>query len=100
MSSLYRSDGDIPNIVLVGLPHKQSLERTLRKLQDNKIPHYAWYEPDYDFGLTSITTAPIMGAQREVLKKYRKYSPGTSTNGACLLTEDRGANLNASVVQQ
>lgn len=88
MSSLYRSDGDIPNIVLIGLPNKQSLERTLKKLKDNQIPHYAWSEPDYEFGFTSICTAPISGETRDCLRKYQVYSPGTEQS-ASLLTGDR-----------
>lgn len=99
MSSFYRSDGDVPNIVLIGLPNIKALERALRKLRDNKIPHYAWVEPDNDFGLTSICTAPILGVQRDCLKNYRVYSPGAEQS-ACFLTEDRATKSTTSLITE
>lgn len=70
-----RSEHGTPNIVLVGLPNVRSLMRVEKKLQANAIPHYSWTEPDHDFGFTAITTAPLHGEQRELLKDYRVYAP-------------------------
>lgn len=57
------------------MPNVAALRRVLNKLQSAQIPHYAWTEPDFDFGLTAIATAPIHGAQREALMNYRVYVP-------------------------
>lgn len=80
---------------MIGVPDLKALLRVDQKLKDNQIEHCNWEEPDYDYGFTAICTAPLMGEKREVLKKYRVYSPGAS-NGACLLTEDRGASYPSS----
>jgi hypothetical protein len=53
----------------------RSLLRVERKLQAHAIPHYSWTEPDNDFGLTAITTAPMTAEQKAVLRDYRVYAP-------------------------
>lgn len=65
----------MPNIVVIGLPNLGALQRALAKLAANQIPHYAWSEPDFDYGLTAIATAPINGEQRAALANYRVYTP-------------------------
>jgi hypothetical protein len=45
----------------------------VKKLSDNKIPHYEFSEPDYDYGFTSIATIPLRDEQRQVLRNYRLY---------------------------
>lgn len=74
MASLRGEEG-VPNIVAIGVPNTKSLQKVQLKLRANKIPHVPWIEPDFNYGLTAIATAPIWGAQREVLKNYRIYSP-------------------------
>ena len=63
----------IPNLVLIGLPNKAALMRALEKLNNNHIPHFAWTEPDYDFGLTAIATVAISGVQRKALANYKLW---------------------------
>lgn len=76
MFSIYHLDSlNIPNIVLVGVPDVKALERVTKKLEQGQIPHYRYIEPDGNMGFTAITTAPISGEQREVLRNYRVYSP-------------------------
>lgn len=74
MSQLLCPEG-VPNIVLIGLPDQAALKRAMTKLSANHVPHYCWEEPDYDFGLTAIATAPIQGAKRAALANYRVYAP-------------------------
>jgi hypothetical protein len=66
--------------VLIGLPNIKSLRRAERKLEAANIPHYSWSEPDNDWGLTSIATAPLVGDQRRVLADYRIYSAPVAQN--------------------
>jgi hypothetical protein len=73
-SSLYRIDDEIPNIVIIGLPNVAALKRALAKLKSNQIPHFAWSEPDFDYGLTALCTAPVAGEQRKALSNYRVYN--------------------------
>lgn len=101
IASLLRLERGIPNIILIGVPHLRSLNKVLAKLKAHQIPHFAWTEPDYDFGLTAIATAPLEGEQRSVLSNYRLYGggpakadcgsnpdsatmPGDVTSGVCL----------------
>ena len=73
MASMARLDVGIPNIVLIGLPNVSALNRALAKIKAANILHYAWIEPDYDFGFTAIATAPISGEKRKALANYRVY---------------------------
>jgi hypothetical protein len=86
MATLVHPEG-IPNIIVVGLPNIAALRRAETKLRSNGIPHYAWSEPDYDFGFTAIATAPLHGEQRKVLANYRVYNTGIAQ-----LVERRGSN--------
>lgn len=72
-----RAEQGTPNIVLIGLPHVESLRKTEAKLCFWNIPHYAWHEPDLDLldDFTAIATAPLSGEQRDVMKNYRVYAP-------------------------
>ena|ERR1043166_2358950 len=74
MAQIYRTDDcETPNIVFVGVPDLQSLNKTLKKLKDNRIPHYPWHEPDFDLGFTAISTIPLTVEQKQVLSNYRLW---------------------------
>jgi len=75
MMAALRGEEGVPNIVAIGVPHTKSLQKVQLKLRKNKIPHFAWIEPDFNYGLTAIATAPIWGQQRDILKEYRVYKP-------------------------
>lgn len=55
------------------------MKRVQTKLVQNQIPHFAWEEPDFDLGFTSITTVPLDFEQKQVLKNYRVYNSKNST---------------------
>jgi hypothetical protein len=73
MASLYFPDPGIPNIIVIGVPHAEALRVALGRLQKHQLPHYAWSEPDYGFGLTAIATVPLDQKQRSVLSNYRLW---------------------------
>lgn len=65
------------------MPNLASLNRVLRKLKENNLPHYAWADPDHpEWGMTSIATAPLVGEERAPMKDYRLYAPVVYTS-AC-----------------
>lgn len=72
LATLTRQES-VPNIIAIGVPDKPALERVLAKLKANQIPHYAWHEPDYDYGFTSIATVPLTVEQKQVLENYRLW---------------------------
>lgn len=74
MAKMANHGYDTPNIVTIGLPNVAALNRALAKIKAANILHYAWVEPDFNFGFTSIATAPIQGEQRKVLANYRVYN--------------------------
>jgi len=61
----------VPNIIVIGVPDVKALERVQLKLKSNSIKHYAWTEPDFDFGFTSIATVPLSVEEKSVLSGYR-----------------------------
>ena len=65
---------DTPNVVLIGLPNLAALKRAWAKIKAAGIPHCAWDDPDFDFGMTSIATVPLIGDERKVLANYRVYN--------------------------
>lgn len=61
----------VPSIVLSGVPNKIALERVIKKLNKFDIAHEAFYEPDWDMGLSAVATSPnITIEQREALRNY------------------------------
>jgi hypothetical protein len=93
----------IPNIITIGVPDKAALHRVVAKLQANQIPHYAWMEPDFDFGFTAIATTPLDAEQKQILMNYRllKFKPENFNalgvpQGACSLSGDEGASSRVS----
>lgn len=74
MTSLYGIEGT-PNIALIGVDDLVELQAASQLLSDLQVPHHNWCEPDWDLGFTSITTAPISGAQRAALAHYKTWRP-------------------------
>lgn len=60
-------------MVTIGLPNANAMQRALAKISAAQIPHFAWDDPDLEWGLTAITTAPLRGDQRQPLQNYRPY---------------------------
>jgi hypothetical protein len=91
-----RGDPGTPNLVAIGMPNVRALERVLRKLQAHGIPHYPWYEPDHDFGLTAIATAPLDAdsPERELLQCYRVYRAPVVTTASTAAPKADGASSN------
>jgi hypothetical protein len=97
----YNPACDIPNIVTIGVPDLAALKRVQYKLVQNQIPHYAWTEPDFDLGFTSITTVPLDFNQKQILKNYRVYSNRNSRavgsqHSAVVLDDNPGARYSVS----
>jgi hypothetical protein len=73
MSQNYRPEYAVPNVVYIGVPDIRSLDKVLKKLKDNQIPHYRWVEPDDDLSFTAIATIPLSTEQKKVLQNYRLW---------------------------
>lgn len=44
------------------------------KITEAGIQIEAFYEPDWDYGLTAFATEPLSEAKREVFRKFRLWS--------------------------
>jgi hypothetical protein len=44
------------------------------KIQAAGIKIEAFYEPDWDYGLTAFATEPLVESQREIFRKFRLWS--------------------------
>jgi len=66
--------GQIPFLVLIGVPDKAALFRVINKLNDNAIGHEVFYEPDDNLGLTAVATYPLTQEQRRCLSNYRLWN--------------------------
>ena len=98
ISTCYPQGEGIPNIVLIGVPDVNALNRVLAKLQAAQIPHYCWTEPDNDMGFTAIATAAVGEGQKQVLRHYRLWShEGTAGQTASGVTP--GPLTNTRVAQ-
>lgn len=64
-------------MVVIGVKNRLKLERVVEKLKLHQIPHYAWHEPDYDYGLTAIATAPLSAEDKVALKEYQVLKFGS-----------------------
>jgi hypothetical protein len=82
LASLLKLDCHSPNLVLVGVPDVCALERVRAKARAAGVAHYAWEEPDYEFGFTALATAPLDGEQRKVFAHYRVWrdTAGAASN--------------------
>jgi hypothetical protein len=89
ITSIYPQGHGIPNIVLIGVPDVNALNRVKTKLSKYQIPHYCWVEPDYDFGFTAIATAAILPEQKEPLLNYRLWKMGEEPTGLLACREKR-----------
>lgn len=64
------------------------------KLDEQRIAHHCWYEPDGDLGFTAIATIPLDVDRKQVLKHYRLWSspihPSSSVKEQAILTGEVG----------
>lgn len=91
MAANYRPD-DIPNIVLIAIPHVKAMNRVIAKLADNNIGRYEWSDPDLPYGLVAITTIPLSNDKRKLLANYRLYTPVAQLEHSPLKAEVIGEN--------
>jgi hypothetical protein len=76
MASRLTSHTTTPSVVLVGVPDKSALEAVIERLQRYGIDYEAFYEPDFDLGLTAVATYPITNKkQRRALGTYKLWTP-------------------------
>ena len=68
MASKHKNE-ECPNAVLIGIHSEQALYDMCDYLQENKIPHEMFYEPDID-SHTAIVTYPLRGKERKPLQKF------------------------------
>ena len=97
MATLHKPvEGVIPNIIIIGVPDVEALHRVQAKLKAYQIPHYAWTEPDYDLGFTSIATGVLSEEQKLPLKNYRLWNAVNNTGAeqvtACRVMPDAPTN--------
>lgn len=73
MANLYGID-EVPNLVVIGVPHQKSMNKAAHTLASYNIQHYAWTDPDQpQLGVTAITTVPLSPERKEILSNYRVY---------------------------
>lgn len=61
------------HLVLLPAENEESLLSIAGYLSDNGISHRLFYEPDFEYGHTSLTTEPIYGKQRGIFKHFTLY---------------------------
>lgn len=60
----------MPHIVLIGVRDRKALLRVSEQCTENAIGHYVWNEPDWDYGITAITTSAVKGDKWLVFAEY------------------------------
>ena len=67
---------ELPSVVLVGVPDKEALEAVIERLNRYNIEHEAYYEPDFDIGLSAVATYPIFDKkQKKAMGTYKLWTP-------------------------
>jgi hypothetical protein len=61
------------HLVLLQADSEEYLLSIAEYLAENGINHRMFYEPDDDYGHTSITTEPIYGPTRNIFKHFKLY---------------------------
>lgn len=87
---------------LDGGQSEQAFNKTRRKMNDRKVPHYEYSDPDFpQWGVTAIATIPLTKEQALPLANYRlrRYSPPSEASAGVALDGQGRASLNASVAQ-
>lgn len=71
MASRLQGCTESPSVVIIGIPDKPALEAVIARLRRYNIDHEAYYEPDWDMGLSAVATVPLTSAkQRKAMYIY------------------------------
>lgn len=78
------------NLVVLAVPDQRALLAVQDRLDAAAIAYVRFLEPDDDFGLTAVCTAPLSGAARRLFRRYPLWSVDTLAHLArgppCVLT--------------
>ncbi len=73
-ASFGRKSKDPASLIILQVKNKIKLQEALDKIQAEGIKIEAFYEPDWDYGLTAFATEPLTEDQRGIFRKYRLWS--------------------------
>lgn len=65
----------IPSLILLEVANQEELLALAKKLDDNEIGYSMFFEPDDDFGNTSLTTMPLNKHGRKLFSNLRLWRP-------------------------
>lgn len=65
----------VPYLILLEAKGPCHLESISNYLDTHKIRYHKFFEPDNDFGFTSITTEPLNDDQRKLLSNFKMWRP-------------------------
>jgi hypothetical protein len=61
------------SVIILQVPNKEKLEAALSRTIEHGIACEGFFEPDWDYGLTSFGTEPVTADQRKIFKKYKLW---------------------------
>lgn len=62
-------------MVLIGVPDRAGLAEAIRKISQWGHGYYAWFEPDFDLGLTAVATVPLDREAKKLFSNYALWRP-------------------------
>lgn len=65
----------IPSLILLEVKNQEELIALSQKLDANEIGYNMFFEPDDDFGYTSLTTMPLNQHSRKLFSNLRLWRP-------------------------
>ena len=75
MASKLDESTELPSVVLIGVPDKESLEAVIERLTRYNIDHEAYHEPDFGIGLSAVATYPVTNKkQKKAMGTYKLWS--------------------------
>ena len=66
-------EGDIPSLILLEIANQEELLALAKKLDAKCIEYFKFFEPDDNFGYTSLTTEPIDDELRKAFSNLRLW---------------------------
>lgn len=75
-SGIYFGDKDQnepSSLIVIAVKNKQKLEKAMKFVEEQNIRLVPFYEPSWDYGLTSFSTEPLTQDQRVLLKRFQLW---------------------------
>lgn len=65
--------GSTDSIIVIGVKNKDELKKAQKRLNENGVETEPFWEPSWDYGLTSFGTRPLTENERHIMRRYQLW---------------------------